>query len=219
MYKDRGGVLVEFLISLPLLMLFFFGLAQLGRYLSIALGVSNAAYSMALIGSSAPPSGVAGAMDLRVETHLQSMSEQIKNDLEFLGRASEVDYHENNTVTVSLAGTMTKKDRNMFFDLLNTTQTNTLTVPILDTFTALPNSVNPGNSVNNCYYGCDKVSCSSDINNSSDNCSVAGSGEGEGGGASGGGGSGGGGGGSGEPYSEPPPVEETFCGKWTCTTY
>ncbi|MBX7143542.1 MAG: pilus assembly protein [Oligoflexia bacterium] len=61
-----GGVIVEFLLALPIVILFFSGILELGRLYSQMTWMSNMAYETALSGAGWPQGGTATAeMDYR----------------------------------------------------------------------------------------------------------------------------------------------------------
>lgn len=67
--SSKGGVLVEFLFALPIVLLFFSGILELGRLYSQITWMSNMAYETALAGAGWPQGGTATA-DMNYRTNL-----------------------------------------------------------------------------------------------------------------------------------------------------
>lgn len=146
--NEGGSGYLEFVITLPLLLLVFFGIANLGKFLSISTGIGNTAYNVALVATDVPLYSAYGGMSARRDVLFGRMHE--RKDISSINITSWTPNESDGSVSVTVHGELKKTFENGIFDLINKTQGLEVRVPILNRRSAITD----GTPQNETVYGC-----------------------------------------------------------------
>jgi len=151
--KDRGASMVEFAIFVPILVLLFIGLVEMGRLLSEYTWVAQASYQTALLGSETLPSLGQPVMEKRKQDLYQIQGKHLQSSL-VMPTPSYQTGASDRYVQIQMQGEMTRLLKSSY----NMDLSVSSTAPLLLLNLTPPSDLNTfSNDV--CSYDCAGVKC------------------------------------------------------------